>query len=42
MRKAARTTGNETLLTVLEGVSGRTMRARIWRGMGRGAGPSPN
>lgn len=26
-------TGNETLLTLLEGVSGRTLRARIWRGM---------
>lgn len=43
MRKAARTTGNETLLTVLEGVSGRTMRARIWRGMvdDEAAGPDP-
>ncbi|MFC5908433.1 FadR/GntR family transcriptional regulator [Streptacidiphilus monticola] len=26
-------TGNETLLTLLEGISGRTLRARIWRGM---------
>lgn len=26
-------TGNETLATVLEGVSGRTLRARIWRGL---------
>jgi DNA-binding FadR family transcriptional regulator len=26
-------TGNETLLTLLEGISGRTMRARIWRGL---------
>ncbi|GKQ35288.1 FadR/GntR family transcriptional regulator [Streptomyces sp. A012304] len=26
-------TGNETLLTLLEGVSGRTLRARIWRGL---------
>ncbi|GGN20045.1 FadR/GntR family transcriptional regulator [Streptomyces fuscichromogenes] len=25
-------TGNETLLTLLEGISGRTLRARIWRG----------
>ncbi|MEU1514862.1 FadR/GntR family transcriptional regulator [Streptomyces sp. NPDC005811] len=26
-------TGNETLLTFLEGISGRTLRARIWRGL---------
>ncbi|MEU0841634.1 FadR/GntR family transcriptional regulator [Streptomyces sp. NPDC005962] len=26
-------TGNESLITVLEGVSGRTLRARIWRGL---------
>ncbi|MEI5519874.1 FadR/GntR family transcriptional regulator [Streptomyces brasiliscabiei] len=26
-------TGNESLLTLLEGVSGRTLRARIWRGL---------
>ncbi|MFF9022127.1 FadR/GntR family transcriptional regulator [Streptomyces eurythermus] len=26
-------TGNETLLTILEGISGRTLRARIWRGL---------
>ncbi|KUL32229.1 FadR/GntR family transcriptional regulator [Streptomyces regalis] len=26
-------TGNETLLTLLEGISGRTLRARIWRGL---------
>jgi GntR family transcriptional repressor for pyruvate dehydrogenase complex len=25
--------GNATLLTLLEGISGRTLRARIWRGM---------
>ncbi|MEU7558392.1 FadR/GntR family transcriptional regulator [Streptomyces eurythermus] len=25
--------GNETLLTILEGISGRTLRARIWRGL---------
>ncbi|MBK6016293.1 FCD domain-containing protein [Streptomyces sp. MBT53] len=28
-----RVTGNETLITLLEGVSGRTLRARIWRGL---------
>jgi DNA-binding FadR family transcriptional regulator len=26
-------TGNDTLLTLLEGISGRTVRARIWRGL---------
>jgi GntR family transcriptional repressor for pyruvate dehydrogenase complex len=26
-------TGNETLLSLLEGISGRTLRARIWRGL---------
>jgi GntR family transcriptional repressor for pyruvate dehydrogenase complex len=26
-------TGNETLLTVLEGISSRTLRARVWRGL---------
>ncbi len=26
-------TGNETLLALLEGISGRTLRARIWRGL---------
>jgi GntR family transcriptional repressor for pyruvate dehydrogenase complex len=26
-------TGNETLTAVLDGISGRTLRARIWRGM---------
>ncbi|MFJ7062909.1 FadR/GntR family transcriptional regulator [Streptomyces microflavus] len=26
-------TGNESLLSLLEGVSGRTLRARIWRGL---------
>ncbi|WP_405799519.1 FadR/GntR family transcriptional regulator [Streptomyces sp. NBC_01506] len=26
-------TGNESLLTLLEGISGRTLRARIWRGL---------
>lgn len=26
-------TGNATLVTLLEGISGRTLRARVWRGM---------
>lgn len=26
-------TGNDSLLTLLEGISGRTLRARIWRGL---------
>ncbi|MEV5957754.1 FadR/GntR family transcriptional regulator [Streptomyces sp. NPDC051987] len=26
-------TGNESLITLLEGISGRTLRARIWRGL---------
>jgi GntR family transcriptional repressor for pyruvate dehydrogenase complex len=26
-------TGNETLVTLLEGISGQTLRARIWRGL---------
>jgi GntR family transcriptional repressor for pyruvate dehydrogenase complex len=26
-------TGNETLLTVLDGISSRTLRARVWRGL---------
>jgi GntR family transcriptional regulator, transcriptional repressor for pyruvate dehydrogenase complex len=26
-------TGNDTLVTLLEGISGRTLRARIWRGL---------
>jgi len=32
-RAVVSATGNETLLTLLEGVSGRTLRARIWRGL---------
>ncbi|MBX9394587.1 FadR family transcriptional regulator [Streptomyces sp. TRM72054] len=32
-RAVVSATGNETLLTVLEGISGRTLRARIWRGL---------
>ncbi|CCK26014.1 galactonate operon transcriptional repressor [Streptomyces davaonensis JCM 4913] len=32
-RAVVEATGNETLLTVLEGISGRTLRARIWRGL---------
>ncbi len=32
-RAVIRATGNETLLTLLEGISGRTLRARIWRGL---------
>lgn len=32
-RAVVAATGNETLLTILEGVSGRTLRARIWRGL---------
>ncbi|MFF5370904.1 FadR/GntR family transcriptional regulator [Streptomyces sp. NPDC013187] len=31
-RAVVAATGNETLLTLLEGISGRTLRARIWRG----------
>ncbi|MDQ0828638.1 DNA-binding FadR family transcriptional regulator [Streptomyces achromogenes] len=31
-RAVVAATGNETLLTLLESVSGRTLRARIWRG----------
>jgi len=26
-------TGNDTLVTLLEGISGQTVRARIWRGL---------
>ncbi|MGK3940009.1 FadR/GntR family transcriptional regulator [Streptomyces caeruleatus] len=26
-------TGNETLISLLEGISGRTLRARVWRGL---------
>jgi GntR family transcriptional repressor for pyruvate dehydrogenase complex len=33
-------TGNETLLTLLEGVSGHTLRARVWRGLVDGASVS--
>ncbi|MFJ9543760.1 FadR/GntR family transcriptional regulator [Streptomyces sp. NPDC101225] len=32
-RAVVAATGNETLLTILEGISGRTLRARIWRGL---------
>ncbi|MDW8804888.1 FadR/GntR family transcriptional regulator [Streptomyces scabiei] len=32
-RAVVAATGNETLLTLLESVSGRTLRARIWRGL---------
>ncbi|MBA2813301.1 FadR family transcriptional regulator [Streptomyces sp. KM273126] len=32
-RAVASATGNESLLTLLEGISGRTLRARIWRGL---------
>ncbi|PPS67267.1 MULTISPECIES: FadR/GntR family transcriptional regulator [Streptomyces] len=32
-RAIANVTGNETLITLLEGISGRTLRARIWRGL---------
>ncbi|MFF7275515.1 FadR/GntR family transcriptional regulator [Streptomyces griseorubiginosus] len=32
-RAVVTATGNESLLTLLEGISGRTLRARIWRGL---------
>jgi GntR family transcriptional repressor for pyruvate dehydrogenase complex len=32
-RAVVEATGNETLLTLLEGISGRTLRARVWRGL---------
>ncbi|GAA0667025.1 FadR/GntR family transcriptional regulator [Kitasatospora atroaurantiaca] len=32
-RAVARATGNETLATLLEHISGRTLRARVWRGL---------
>ncbi|MDC0773782.1 FadR/GntR family transcriptional regulator [Streptomyces sp. HD] len=32
-RAVVSATGNETLLTLLEGISGRTLGARIWRGL---------
>jgi GntR family transcriptional repressor for pyruvate dehydrogenase complex len=32
-RAVVSATGNETLLTLLEGISGRTLRARNWRGL---------
>ncbi|MGW2620140.1 FadR/GntR family transcriptional regulator [Streptomyces sp. NPDC001500] len=32
-RAVVAATGNESLLTLLEGVSGRTLRARVWRGL---------
>lgn len=39
-RAVVAATGNESLVTLLEGVSGRTLRARIWRGLvdGQAAG----
>jgi GntR family transcriptional repressor for pyruvate dehydrogenase complex len=32
-RTVIRANGNETLTSVLEGLSGRTLRARVWRGL---------
>jgi GntR family transcriptional repressor for pyruvate dehydrogenase complex len=32
-RAVVAATGNETLVTLLEGISGQTLRARIWRGL---------
>ncbi|MFI0538385.1 FadR/GntR family transcriptional regulator [Streptomyces sp. WSLK1-3] len=32
-RAVVSATGNESLLAILEGISGRTLRARIWRGL---------
>lgn len=32
-RAVVSATGNESLLALLEGISGRTLRARIWRGL---------
>jgi len=32
-RAVVSATANETLLTILDGISGRTLRARIWRGL---------
>ncbi|MEU4346036.1 FadR/GntR family transcriptional regulator [Streptomyces sp. NPDC023838] len=32
-RTVVAATGNDSLLTLLEGISGRTLRARIWRGL---------
>lgn len=32
-RAVVAATGNETLLTVIEGISSRTLRARVWRGL---------
>ncbi|MEU9280956.1 FadR/GntR family transcriptional regulator [Streptomyces sp. NPDC048342] len=32
-RAVVAATGNETLLTILEGISGRTLRARVWHGL---------
>jgi GntR family transcriptional repressor for pyruvate dehydrogenase complex len=32
-RTVVSATGNESLLSVLEGISGRTLRTRVWRGM---------
>ncbi|HKS49484.1 MAG TPA: FCD domain-containing protein [Amycolatopsis sp.] len=32
-RSVVAATGNEALTTLLEGISGRTLRARVWRGM---------
>jgi GntR family transcriptional repressor for pyruvate dehydrogenase complex len=44
-RAVVSATGNETLLTLLESISGRTLRARIWHGLVETrpqAGPSRN
>ncbi|WP_234336765.1 FadR/GntR family transcriptional regulator [Streptomyces xylophagus] len=32
-RAVVSATANETLLTILDGISGRTLRARVWRGL---------
>jgi len=32
-RAVIRATGNDTLVTLLEGISGQTLRARVWRGL---------
>ncbi|AGL19180.1 FadR/GntR family transcriptional regulator [Actinoplanes sp. N902-109] len=36
-RAVVTATGNDTLVTLLEGISGQTLRARIWRGLVDGA-----
>ena len=35
-RMVVQAVGNETLTSLLDGLSGRTARARIWRGIGEG------